>query len=85
MQGKIQRSSQNWIYHNPQELLRNMVPGAAYKGILSVVTTHLTTKGPPQHVPRVPGPGVGKGVGLTRVKKLDKGRQGGGEVMYSHG
>ena len=56
-------------------------PGAAYKGILSVVRINLTTQCPPQHVPRVPGPSVGKGAGLTRVKKLDKGRQGGGEAL----
>ena len=28
-----------------------------------------------------PESGVGKGAGLTRVKKLDKGCQGGGEVL----
>ena len=41
---KIQQSSQNWIYYNPQELLMNMFPGAAYKGNLSGLTTHLTTQ-----------------------------------------
>ena len=55
-----------------------MVPGAAYKGILSVLITHLNTQCPPQHVLWIPGLGVGKGAGLTRVKKLDKSCGGGG-------
>ena len=72
-------------FNSSPELLTILSPGAAYKGILRVLPTHLTTHLTSlEHLQR--GilslvSGLGKGGGLTRVKKLDKGHQGGGEVQ----
>ena len=82
---RIQRSSQNWIYYNPQELLRNMFPGAAYKGILSGLTTHLTAQCPPSHVPRgILKLVLGRGRGRQGLRNLIRAARGGG-VRYSLG